>query len=140
MQTFNQAIPVIVILQKMLGPLMVLIGLQMIGWLRVPVSIGFRLRHWLLQRWKTQWPHRPDPVGDDLRMRLLSDPVSPLFRRGRAAGPDLPVGNPVPGHFRSGYDGAGDGRGDLDAHGGSKRHIACDNFSSRLSVTRVRER
>ncbi|MDT3701291.1 MAG: sulfite exporter TauE/SafE family protein [Thermincola sp.] len=49
----NETIPFFVYARKLIGPLLLVIGLFLMGWLRLPGNIGFRLSNWL-----NQWPER----------------------------------------------------------------------------------
>lgn len=51
-ESFNRSIPWIVSLQKILGPLMIVIGIYLAGWMPIRFSFGFRTREALLKRLK----------------------------------------------------------------------------------------
>ncbi|GAB7388552.1 sulfite exporter TauE/SafE family protein [Bacillaceae bacterium] len=45
----NESIPVFVFARKMVGPLLILIGLFLLGWVKLPGDVGFRFAHALRQ-------------------------------------------------------------------------------------------
>lgn len=49
-QLAQSSVPVIVVARKTLGPLMILIGLYILGWLPLHVSVGRRVSWWLERR------------------------------------------------------------------------------------------
>ena len=107
-QLAQATIPVIVVVRKALGPLMILLGLHLLGRLPLRLSVGWDLANWLEAR-AGSGARGSVPARDGVLARLLSNPLPALLRADNPAADnparvDLADRNGLPWDLRPRHD------------------------------------